>query len=78
MGGGKTRLIEDAHTLQTSLRSLEDLTRAEVVVMKPNPDSASQTFALQVLRVLEKVLAGVTDPGWVGTESRGYDDAAAG
>ena len=59
MGGGKTKLIEDAEAMKISASSSSSLMAEFVgegaVVMQPNVERASQSFAVVVQTALEKV-----------------------
>ena len=53
MGGGVTALIEDAEALKKA--SLDQMTQDDSIVMQPNPERASQSFATSVQNALDKV-----------------------
>ena len=53
MGGGDPMLIEDADALKKA--SLDKMTQDNSVVMQPNPERASQSFASSVQKALDMV-----------------------
>jgi len=65
MGGGVTALIEDAEALKKA--SLDQMTQDDSIVMQPNPERASQSFATSVQKALDK-----RNLRWIDTPEIGY------
>ena len=53
MGGGDPILVEDADALKKA--TLEKMVQESAIVMQPNPERASQSFATSVQQALDKV-----------------------
>jgi len=65
MGGGDAMLMEDAEALKKA--SLDKMVQDNSVVMQPNPDRASQSFASSVLKALDE-----KQRRWIDTPEIGY------